>query len=181
VVYGPDRDHEKQAFHLELKELRVLWLGPWLPTGDFNLIYCTKDKNNTRLDRRLMGQFIRFLNEASLREIHISGRLFTWSNKRAHPTLECIDRAFISKEWDEFYPSHDLTSLASMSSDHAPLLLCTSNSYKHHKRCHFKAFWLKFPGFLDVVKRAWHCPLMDADPCHHFDWLLRNIARVLES
>jgi hypothetical protein len=34
--------------------------------------------------------------------------LFTWSNEWAHPTLERIDRAFISWEWDELYPASDL-------------------------------------------------------------------------
>jgi hypothetical protein len=57
VVFGPARDHEKQVFLAELHELRTLRLGPWLPTGDFNLIYRVGDKNNTRLDCRLMGQF----------------------------------------------------------------------------------------------------------------------------
>jgi hypothetical protein len=55
-----------------------------------------------------MGQFRRFINDASLNEIHLNYRLFTWSNKRAHPTMERIDRAFVSQEWDELYPSSDL-------------------------------------------------------------------------
>jgi hypothetical protein len=116
------------------------------------------------------------LTEANLHEIHLSGRLFTWSNERMHPTLELIDRAFISKEWDEFYPSHDLTSLTSMCSDHASLLLHTRNEYMHHKRFHFRAYWPKFPGFLEMVEKAWLCPLTDADPCRRLDWLLRNTA-----
>jgi hypothetical protein len=37
-----------------------------------------------------MGQFRCFV-----KELHLSGCLFTWSNERAHPTLERIDRAFI--------------------------------------------------------------------------------------
>jgi hypothetical protein len=140
VVYSLARDHDKQTFLIELHKLRTLHSGPWLLTRDFNLMYRAEDKNNTRLDRRLMGQFRRFLDEASLHEIHLSGIIFTWSNERSHPTLEHIDHAFISKEWDEFYPSHDLTSLVSMCSDHAPLLLRASNEYKHHKRFHFKAY-----------------------------------------
>jgi hypothetical protein len=57
VVYGPARDHEKQAFLTELHELRTLRSGPWLLEGNFSLIYHTEDKNNTRLDHRLMGKF----------------------------------------------------------------------------------------------------------------------------
>jgi endonuclease/exonuclease/phosphatase family metal-dependent hydrolase len=91
--------------------------------GDFNLIYQVKDKSNDRLDRRLMGQFRSFLNRASLKEIHLGGRLFTWSNERTHPTLKQIDRAFISQEWDELYPHHDHQAFSTICSDHAPLLL----------------------------------------------------------
>jgi hypothetical protein len=152
---GPTRDQEKQAFLDELHELRGLRSGPWLLASDFNLIYRVEDKNNTRLDHQRMGQFWRFLNDANLRKIHLSGRLFTWSNERTHPTLECIDRAFISKKWDEFYPNHDMCSLASPCSDHASLILCTNNMSKHHKRFHFRAYWQKFPIFLDVVQ--WAC------------------------
>jgi hypothetical protein len=105
-----------------------------------------------------MGQFRRFLNDTSLWEIHHNGKLF--------------DRAFIYKEWDEFYPNHDLCSLASMCSDHSPLVPRTCNLFKHHKKFHFRAYWPKFSGFLNVVQHAWHCSLRDADPCRRLNWLL---------
>jgi hypothetical protein len=40
------------------------------------MIYRAEDKNNDRLNRRLMGQFCSF-NTAALKEIHLQGRLFT--------------------------------------------------------------------------------------------------------
>jgi hypothetical protein len=98
VVYGPSNDVDKPTFLIELQDLAAFRLGPWLLTGDFNLIYRMADKNNENLNRRLMGQFHRLLNDTCLRAIHLNGGLFTWSNERAHPTLEHIDRAFISKE-----------------------------------------------------------------------------------
>jgi endonuclease/exonuclease/phosphatase family metal-dependent hydrolase len=71
-----------------------------------------------------MGQFSWFLNDATLQEIHLSGRMFTWSNnERLHPTLERIDRAFMSNELEAPHPSCDLQSLSSLCSDHTPLLL----------------------------------------------------------
>jgi hypothetical protein len=75
------------------------------------MIYHAQEKNNTRLDRRRIGQFCRFLNEVTLKEIHLQGRLFTWSNERAHPTLERIDQVFINAEWDSLFPHHDMLSL----------------------------------------------------------------------
>jgi hypothetical protein len=69
------------------------------------------------------GQFRRFLNKAHLKELHLRGHLFTWRNECASPTLECIDRAFVTNGWDQLYPSCDLHFLTSQCSDHAPLLL----------------------------------------------------------
>lgn len=59
------------------------------------LIYRAKDKNNIRLDRRMMVRFYGFLDDLELQELFLHGRLFTWSNVRDHLTLECIDRDFI--------------------------------------------------------------------------------------
>jgi hypothetical protein len=87
------------------------------------MIYQAADKNNSKLNRRLMGQFYRFLNDTALREIHLQGRLFTLSNERAHPTLERINRAFITSEWDALSPDNDLHALASLCFEHASLLL----------------------------------------------------------
>jgi hypothetical protein len=58
-VYGPSRDCGKPAFLAELYELRRARTGAWMINGDFNLIYRA---DNTRQDRRLMGQFRRLLN-----------------------------------------------------------------------------------------------------------------------
>lgn len=118
---------------------------------------------------RLMGQFCRFINDAAFKEIHLNGRLFTWSNERVHPTLECIDRPFISNEWEDLFPAHELYSLSSLCSDHSPLLLQSDDSYtgKHH--FYFKAFWPKCSGFMEVVEHAWHCPLHNANPMRKLD------------
>lgn len=168
TVYGPSRDSEEPA-------------GPWLLLGDFNLIYRAEDNNNDRLDRRLMGQFCQFLSQAALKELHLTSGLYTWSNERVHLTLERIDRVFISTEWHLQFPDNDLHPVSSINSDHAPLLLRTDNSFYYKKRFHFRSIRTKFPGFLQVVRRAWHCPLHNADPFRRLDWLLRNTARVLRS
>jgi hypothetical protein len=89
------------------------------------MIYQAADKNNGHLHRRLMGHFCRFLNDSVLKEIHLTGQLFTWSNKCSHPTLERIDRAFMTSEWEDLFPTCNLQVLSSSFSDHAPLLLRT--------------------------------------------------------
>jgi exonuclease III len=103
-VYGPQGDAAKIGFLHELRDLRPSLSGPWAICGDFNLIYQAADKSNGRLSRRMMGRFRRLLNDLELSELHLSGRLFTWSNERLHPTLERIDRMFVSEGWESLYP-----------------------------------------------------------------------------
>lgn len=79
------------------------------------------------------------------------------------------------------HPHSDLSSLTTLCSNHAPLLLRTDSTATVKKRFHFHAFWPKFPGYLETVERAWHCPLQGADPFCRLDWLLRNTARSLQS
>jgi hypothetical protein len=178
-VYGPANDDLKPAFLQELSELYPLRSGPWLLTGDFTMIYRAADKNNDRLNLRLMGRFCRFLNAASLKEFHLEGKLFTWSNERSHPTLERFDRAFVSQEWDELYSNCDLRSLASGCSDHGPLLLRTEFVLAYRRHFHFRSYWPKLHAYLEVVQRAWSCLIPDANPFRKLEWLLRNTSKAL--
>jgi hypothetical protein len=61
-------------------------------------------------------------------------RLFTWSNERAHPTLEKIDRVFFTNEWEAIHPHHYLHSMTMLCSDHAPLVLKAGDSYAGKKK-----------------------------------------------
>jgi hypothetical protein len=72
------------------------------------MTYKAQDKSNDRLNQRLMGQFHHLLNDIPPKEVHLSGRLYTWSNERAHPR---IDRAFVSNEWDDIFAHSDLQDL----------------------------------------------------------------------
>jgi hypothetical protein len=98
-VYGPTNHTEKGDFLQELRDTRSVIHGPWLLCCDFNMIYQACDKNNGRLHLGLMRSFRRVLDDLHLDELHLSGRLFTWSNHRDSPTLERLDRVFASMEW----------------------------------------------------------------------------------
>ncbi|XP_066347979.1 uncharacterized protein [Miscanthus floridulus] len=102
-----------------------------------------------------MRRFGRFLGAVAVEEIHLNGRLFTWTNERLRPTLERIDRAFASVGWLELYPNHHMRALSSDCSDHAPLLLRMDVVPWARKRFRFRSFWTKLPGFLDVVASAY--------------------------
>lgn len=181
VVYGPSAWPAQDTFLCELESLRTSLLGPWMVCGDFNIIYQAADKSNGRLDRCCMRRFHRFLGAVHLEELHLGGRLFTCSNERVHPTLERIDRAFISVDWLDLYPNHRLRALSSDCSHHAPLLLQT-NVVPWASKCFcFETFWTHLPGFLDVVGSAWHPSLLHTDAFRNLDYKFRNVARALKS
>jgi len=98
-VYGPQADQDKLVFLDELRAIRSAVPEKWLVCGDFNLIYKAEDKNNGRLHRRMMGRFRRCIDDTELVELHLSGRLYTWSSERDVPTMERIDRVFVSGDW----------------------------------------------------------------------------------
>jgi hypothetical protein len=180
-VYGPQGDAAKIGFLHELRDLRPSLSGPWAICGDFNLIYQAADKSNGRLSRRMMGRFRRLLNDLELSELHLSGRLFTWSNERLHPTLERIDRMFVSEGWESLYPRSYLQALSSRCSDHAPLLLQFDDGFNPKRRFRFQAFWPQVQGYLDTVKAAWSSPLPLADPLRTIDQRLRETAKGLKA
>ena len=140
-----------------LDELLHFWdshPGPWFLCGDFNMIYHAQDKNNGRLDRRCMRRFRAFLNRVNLEELNLVGRRFTWSSERERPTLELLDRMFASMDWFAAFLNHMLMPLSSDCLDHCPLLLQLKVNTDLKRRFRFESFWMKLPGFDDVVATA---------------------------
>jgi hypothetical protein len=127
----------------------------------------------------MMGRFRHFLNDLELLELHLHGRLFTWSNERTHPTLERIDRVFISPDLELLFPSSSLQAISSRCSDHSPLLLSLETCTQSKRRFTFQAFWPKVAGFLDTVKAVWLVPRPDADPLRLIDHLLCETTKAL--
>lgn len=177
----PHRAGGQADFLLELHDIRANCPSPWLLCGDFNLIYMASDKNNGRLHRDLMRRFHDVLDDLQLDEIHLSGRLYTWSNGRDQPTLECLDRAFATVDWFEQYPNHQLCRLSLDSSDRAPLLLVLNSEPWVKLRFRFDQYWAKIHGFLDVIYVAWGPQRADVDACQSLDLKLRVMAKALMS
>jgi hypothetical protein len=181
MVYGPQRREDKVQFLRELSERRRLCAGPWIVIGDFNMILRASEKNNRNLDRHSMTSFREFVAEQELKEIYMHGRLYTWSNEREVPTMSKIDRALVSVDWDLAFPNAMLQALASTISDHAPLHLSLSASFRPKHRFRFESFWVNLPGFREAVMEAWVCDPAIVDPFHRLDALLRNAAEALQS
>jgi exonuclease III len=159
-VYGPHQDNLKQAFLQELRMVREECAGPWILCGDFNLIYREEDKNNSNINRTMLGNFRGLVNSLDLKEIPLIGRRFTWLDQREEPTLVKLDHVFCATNWEDSFPNCSLHSNAASVSDHYPLTLKVREVCLGKRRFHFESFWPKIPRFLDVVAASWNQPLI---------------------
>lgn len=122
--------------------------------GDFNLIYKAEDKNDSNLNRRMMGKFRRLLNDLALKEVYLNGRRYTWSNEQSPPTLVHLDRVLCTSDWEEAHGECHLRCLSSVVSDHSPLLLDCNPMPPAKRRFHFEEFWLRLDGFHETFALA---------------------------
>lgn len=179
VVYGPQQDAQKIEFITELQEIKQLVMSPWLLIGDFNLIYKTSDKNNSRLNRSMMQRFKGTLDRSELKELPLSGRKFTWTQECDNPTQSKIDRAFCCPDWDVLFDSAQMYALSSSCSDHAPLFITGCVEREQNNSFRFESFWLKFPNFLQITEESWNRPLQTTNPFARINLKLRRLARDL--
>jgi hypothetical protein len=63
-----------------------------------------EDKNNSHINRDMMGRFKKLVDDLALKEIPLHGRKFTWSNQQNQPTLVKLDRVLCSIDWEELFP-----------------------------------------------------------------------------
>lgn len=180
VVYSPQLEADKIAFLAEIEAMSSFMKPAWLLIGDFNLIYKVSDKNNDRLNRRMMQRFKGLIDKIEVKELHLPGRRFTWAGAGQNPTQTKIDRAFVIPDWDIMFSNASLQPLSSSTSDHAALFLIGNEMRGKPPNSRFEAFWLKIPGFLEVVEDSWNRPLLAANPLAILYIKLKRLARDLK-
>jgi hypothetical protein len=57
----------------------------------------------TRTTAESVGVQWRTVQELELMDIHLHGRMYTWSNERENPTLVRLDRVLVTLDWEERY------------------------------------------------------------------------------
>jgi exonuclease III len=181
TVYGPTDDEAKQAFLAELVALKPSPIMPWVVLGDFNQIYSASDKNNLNLNIMNMGRFRNALDSCEFFKLALQNRRYTWSNERQDPTLVRLDHAFYNKEWGLMLPGFSLQALSSSISDHCPILLCQQLRPKRKEVFRFESFWVKVPGFHEVVQQAWNNPVTGRSTLNILYYKLQNTARELKA
>jgi hypothetical protein len=180
VVYRPQLEPDKINFLSELEALQTSMKSAWLIIGDFNLIYKASDKNNDRHNRRMMQRFRGLIDKLQVKELYLPGRRFSWAGEGINPTQTKIDRAFVTTDWDMMFGCSNLYPLSSACSDHAPLFLVGNEKMNRFPSFRFEAFWLKIPGFLDIVTDSWTKPILSTNRLAIIRLKLRRLAQDLK-
>jgi hypothetical protein len=147
------------------------------------MIYQATDKSNGWLDRRTNEKIsvIRsFISRAQLQEVDLIWWHFTWSSVRDALTMERLDRVLASIDWFHQFPNHCLKALSSDCLDHCPLLLLLDAVSRAKRWFRFESFWVKIPGFVEVVEQAWLQPIVNVDPFWLLDYKLRHVAKAMQ-
>jgi hypothetical protein len=92
IVYGAAQIYDKEEFLVELGNVCSNQSLPILIGGDFNLLRFFSENNKPMCHNKWTYIFSSITNTYALREIHMSGGQYTWSNNHAGPTLEKLDR-----------------------------------------------------------------------------------------
>uniref|UniRef100_A0A453F1X2 Endonuclease/exonuclease/phosphatase domain-containing protein n=1 Tax=Aegilops tauschii subsp. strangulata TaxID=200361 RepID=A0A453F1X2_AEGTS len=124
--------------------------------------------------------FRRLTNDLMLKEVYLNGRRFTWSNEQSPPTLVHLDRVLCTSDWEDTHADCHLRCLASVVSDHSPLLLDCSPTHTARRRFHFEDYWMRLPGFHETVATAWGS-VHDPDPFRRLMLRLQATTRMLTS
>jgi exonuclease III len=162
-VYGPQLENEKMIFLSELRYIQSIVRPEWILLGDFNMIRRAREKNKGSINRRVMRQFNNTIDDLHLLEFELTDRAFTWSNEQMSPTMTRIDRIFATTEWHDLFPSADIHSMCTMTSDHCPLLLRSHSSGTFYQGFRFESFWPQIDGFNEVVHQAWNSTVTTDD------------------
>ena len=155
AVYGAAQEDRKAAFLRAIVNLSKNDPHPILIGGDFNMLRFPHEKSKGRFDNHWPFLFNAVIDSLDLREVHMTGRLFTWANSLPEPTYEKLDRVLMSTDWEDKYPLVTVRALERIEelSAHAPLLLSTGTLKPNARhRFKFELGWLLRDGFNEMVK-----------------------------
>jgi hypothetical protein len=126
---------------------------PILVGGDFKLLRFSSEKNKPMPHNKWTDIFNSIINTCALREVHMSGGQYTWSNNHIDPTLEKLYRFLMSSSCEDLFPLVTVHKLVREISDHNPLILDTMDIRLKNREFRFENRWIKEENFLDRIKR----------------------------
>ena len=90
--------------------------------GDCNILRKPEEKSSASYNPICPIMFNAIIQSLELREIELTGRQYTWANRREVPTYEKLDRILATTEWEQKFPLVSVQALTRSGSDHTPPL-----------------------------------------------------------
>jgi hypothetical protein len=181
IVYGATQICDKEEFLAELGNVSSNQSLSLLIGGDFNLLRFSFEKNKPMCHNKWSDIFNSIINTYALREIHMSGGQYTWSNNHADHTLEKLDRFLMSSSWEDIFPLTIVHKLVRDLSDHNPLILDTMEARANINRdFRFEKRWVKEEDFLDRVRRSWAQCVVANNSLDRLQKKLKNVKKSLK-
>src|SRR6266498_3338974 len=181
-VYGAAQDSRKPKFLSELVRMCESEPLPMLAGGDFKIIRRREEKSNDNFNARWPSMFNAIIENLDLREITLSGRQFTWANRRNVSTYEKLDRILASVEWEQKYPLVTVRALTRSGSDHTPLLINSGQQAHIGNKAHFsfELSWFRHEGFYEMVAAEWAAVSKGDTPIERWQNKIRHLRRFLK-
>jgi hypothetical protein len=177
IAQDEDKDLFLQTFSDICENLDI----PSLIGGDFNILRFAAEKNKGGGTTRFSDEFNSIISKFALRELPLSGGMFTWSNNQENPTLEKLDRILINHDWENFFPLSSARKIPRVMSDHNPIILDTKENVEVRSReFRFEKSWLLQPDFQLRVEKAWKTPVRGSDSISVIQEKLRNVKNSLK-
>jgi hypothetical protein len=144
-VYGSADHSHTDLFLSDLHDIAAIISNPaWIPIRDLNLTHYPPpaDKSTPTFNASLASHYNQVIDALQLIELPLLDHLFTWTNKRAEPTLARLDRAFFNIGFGDGFPGATLTSSHCPTSDHTPLIASIQTNIPKPNAFKLERSWL---------------------------------------
>ena len=151
VVYAPNDQRGRRSVWNQLRDLKHHLKLPLVLMGDFNEVISLEERKGAEQFTPSMRELGEFFQDLQLLDMEI-GQKFTWVRRNAASRL---DRILVTQEFVDKFQNIQVCCKSRMLSDHAPLVLFTTNIT--WGPCPFRSLdiWLEEPNFLKVFKKEW--------------------------
>jgi len=124
--------------------------------GDFNSVRGRDEKKGRGTTFRQVDAdlFNNFIDNSSLIDLPICGRLFTWYRGDG-VSMSRLDRYLLSEKWCDVWPNCIHVACQRGLSDHVPLLLYVDEANWGPLPLHMLKCWADFAGYDDFVQEQW--------------------------
>ncbi len=181
-AYGPQSGEGKEAFGVELAQLKLCCGGNWVICGDFNLTRARFERNGGVGGGRAAGMFNDLISALEMIDLPLQNQSFTWSNMQRHPSLAKLDRFLVSTEWDSTFPLSTVEALPRITSDHCPILLSTGGkACRPGKVFRLEVAWLKCDDFVSRFHNWWKEVGVSGSGVLNFTSKLRHCRRRIKA